>query len=98
MLQNYCFIQYIAVNKLPYAAELWHNTAVNVSTQSDRESHFSYQSNRRFSKMNDVEDFLLERNLRPHNRNSKLDAFKKGWCPEKCAVKLNNAKVNIKES
>ncbi|WP_187286530.1 hypothetical protein [Kingella kingae] len=20
------------------------------------------------------------------------------WCPEKCAVKLNNAKVNIKES
>ena len=21
-----------------------------------------------------------------------------GWCPEKCAAKLNNAKVNIKES
>ncbi|WII93175.1 DUF1804 family protein [Kingella negevensis] len=21
-----------------------------------------------------------------------------GWCPEKCAVKLNNAKMNIKES
>ena len=26
--------------------------------------------------MNDVEDFLLEKNLHPRNRNSKLDAFK----------------------
>ena len=36
--------------------------------------------------------------LDPYPKEERADVLNFWWCPEKCAVKLNNAKLNIKES
>ncbi len=42
--------------------------------------------------------FAMERRRLADTFQIKLVIIKNWWCPEKCAVKLNNAKMNIKES